>query len=184
MEDDFKSIGQQFVLHTHYPNYKEFENIFEKIVGDDYSTTTTTVSGQQIDIPENVPEFDEPRDKFFKYLEFKLLHQRMYDFKCIRGWTIYYTNGGYQGLHVHTGDLEYNTFSAVIHLDDVIPHEKNKFNGMLFTIMPYPNGFQLPGHYQSHAGGVVALDGRVWHGVYPTDTIRRTIVYDIEFTRK
>ena len=55
---------------------------------------------------------------------------------------------------------------------------------MLFSIMPEPSGYQHPQHFPSVQGGIVCLEGKVWHGVYPTDSIRRTVVYDIEYKRK
>ena len=101
--------------------------------------------------------------------------------KVIRAWTITYNKNGYQGIHVHTGDMNYKTFSVVLHMDDVITTKENKYDGVLFTLMPEPNGYQHPGHYLSQAGGVVMLDGRVWHGVYPTSTQRRSFIVDFEY---
>jgi len=183
MFEEYKEVANQWIYQTHYPHYKDFEVMFDKIISDDESHGTTTVSGEQITIPEHVPEYKEIRQKFFNWLENQMSFKNICYFKCIKSWIISYDKGGYQGLHVHTGDPNYNTFSAVIHLDDIQPHDKNKFNGMLFTLMPETDGFQHPNHFQSKPGGVVCLDGRVWHGVYPTDTSRRTVVYDIEFAR-
>lgn len=186
MIQNFKEVANQWILHSNYPQYKEFEILFDKIIADDESEGTTTVDGEQIYIPKDNPEYQEIQNRFFKWLETQFEFKGFYDFKCIESWIIYYQKGGYQGLHVHQGDMNKNTFSAVIHLDTVpIEHNsKNKFNGMLWTLMPEPDGYQHPDHFASVEGGVVCLDGRVWHGVYPTDSIRRTVVYDIEYKRK
>jgi len=185
MNQNYKEVGTQWTYHTLYPQYKEFEVLFDKIIADDQSEGTTTVSGEQIYIPKE-SDYQRIQDRFFEWLETQLSFKNITDFKCIESWIIYYQKGGYQGLHVHQGDMNKNTFSAVIHLDDINIHHNtsNKFNGMLFSIMPESSGYQHPQHFPSVAGGVVCLDGRVWHGVYPTDSIRRTVVYDIEYKRK
>ena len=183
MEQNFKEVGDQWILHTHYPQYKEFEVLFDKIISDDQSQGTTTVDGEQIYIPKDNFEYNQIQDRFFEWLEQQFKFKNMYNLKCIESWIIYYQKGGYQGLHVHQGDMGKKTFSAVIHLDTVpiLHNTKNKFNGMLWTLMPEPNGYQHPDHFASVEGGVVCLEGKVWHGVYPTDSIRRTVVYDIEY---
>lgn len=183
---NYKEVGNQWTYQSHYPQYKEFEVLFDKIIADDESTGTTTVSGDQIYIPKDNEDYKRIQDRFFHWLQEQSAFKDMYDFTCIESWIIYYQKGGYQGLHVHQGDMSKNTFSAVIHLDDINIHHdtKNKFNGMLFSLMPEQDGFQHPQHFPSVAGGVVCLDGRVWHGVYPTESTRRTVVYDIEYKRK
>lgn len=175
---NYNQVANQWTFETSYPNHQDFEVLFKEIVADDTSSTTTTNGGKQLDIPQ---KYDTLQHDFLKWLEWQLQFKNMHDFKCIKSWIIYYDQGGYQGAHVHTGELDYNKFSAVIHLDDVVPTPEHKFNGMLWTLMPEPDGFQHPQHFQSRQGGVVCLDGRVWHGVYPTNTMRRTIVYDIEY---
>tara|TARA_B100001057_G_scaffold174955_1_gene175588 strand:+ start:6912 stop:7469 length:558 start_codon:yes stop_codon:yes gene_type:complete len=184
--ENYKEVANQWTWHSLYPQYKEFEVLFDQIIADDESTGTTTVDGEQIYIPKDNQDYQRIRDRFFLWLEQQPAFKDMTEFKCIESWIIYYQKGGYQGLHVHQGDMDKNTFSAVIHLDDVpVYHNtKNKFNGMLFSIMPEPNGYQHPQHFPSVQGGIVCLEGKVWHGVYPTDSIRRTVVYDIEYKRK
>ena len=184
--ENYKEVANQWTWHSRYPQYKEFEVLFDQIIADDESTGTTTVDGEQIYIPKDNQDYQRIQDRFFLWLEQQLAFKNITEFKCIESWIIYYQKGGYQGLHVHQGDMDKNTFSAVIHLDDVpIYHNtKNKFNGMLFSIMPEPTGYQHPQHFPSVQGGIVCLEGKVWHGVYPTDSIRRTVVYDIEYKRK
>ena len=59
MEQNFKEVGDQWILHTHYPQYKEFEVLFDKIISDDQSQGTTTVDGEQIYIPKDNFEYNQ-----------------------------------------------------------------------------------------------------------------------------
>jgi|TARA_B100001093_G_scaffold395101_1_gene381941 hypothetical protein len=60
-------------------------------------------------------------------------------------------------------------------------NEQSADNGMLYTLMPNPDGTQLMTQFGPYPGRTVILDGRVWHGVYPAKAPRRTFVVDFDF---
>ena len=44
--ENYKEVADQWVWHSRYPQYKEFETLFDNIIADDESTGTTTVDGE------------------------------------------------------------------------------------------------------------------------------------------
>ena len=60
-------------------------------------------------------------------------------------------------------------------------NEQSADNGMLYTLMPNPDGTQLMTQFGPYPGRTVIMDGRVWHGVYPAKAPRRTFVVDFDF---
>ena len=51
--ENYKEVADQWTWHSLYPQYREFEVLFDKIIADDESTGTTTVDGEQIYIPKD-----------------------------------------------------------------------------------------------------------------------------------
>lgn len=73
-------------------------------------------------------------------------------------------------------------FTAVLYLTDIeTKHIDQKNGGALWTFHIEKNEIihQL---YSYGAGKVVFLGGNVWHGTYPTHSVRKVFVCDFEYT--
>ena len=144
-DDNIQSVNNQWIITSHYPDYKKFEKLFEQD-GKDISDNTTTANGEQIDLEseKTSSKWDDLKPDYLDWVlsKVKSFTLPIEKLKVIRAWTITYNKNGYQGIHVHTGDMDYKTFSVVLHMDDVITSKDNKYDGVLFTLMPEPNGHQ------------------------------------------
>ena len=87
--ENYKEVADQWTWHSLYPQYREFEVLFDKIIADDESTGTTTVDGEQIYIPKDNQDYQRIQDRFFLWLEQQLAFKNITEFKCIESWIIY-----------------------------------------------------------------------------------------------
>jgi hypothetical protein len=100
--------------------------------------------------------------------------------KVSKCWCVDYNDGGYQAIHNHGPGC----ISMVMAMDSqpsTGDNTQSADNGMLYTLMPNPDGTQLMTQFGPYPGRTVILDGRVWHGVYPAKAPRRTFVVDFDF---
>ena len=102
--------------------------------------------------------------------------------KVSKTWCVDYYDYGYQAIH-HHGPL---CISMVMFMDDQqqVSGSENGMtaqNGMLYTLMPHPDGTMLYNQFGPIPGRTIIMDGRVWHGVYPCKAPRRSFVVDFDF---
>ena len=182
----------QFIIETHCPFIEEFEVLFNN-KGPDDSEGKFTINGYQFDVTNEIKESQhkwgnqwDVSDKVIgltKWVEAKCRGQMIpiKNLKINMSWCIDYHEGGYQGLHSH-GD---KAISVVFHLDDqpdLDGKEKDKASyGMLYTIMPQPDGTCLLQNHIPKRGQCIILDSKVYHGVYPVKGQRRTVVIDYDY---
>ena len=69
--------------------------------------------------------------------------------------------------------------SSVMFFDSLQPTKDNPFNGFFYTILQDPNGYTYD-HKFHPSPKVVVMDDRVWHGAYPTEDMRRCLVWDFD----
>lgn len=173
MTDKLEASCNQFILETECPFIDEFEVIFQNL-------DKLTPSGCNYDTTEYIKK---DFNHVTKWVQDKCYTNKIpiKNLKINMSWCIDYNEGGYQGLHSH-GD---QAISVVFHLDDqpdLDGKEKDKASyGMLYTIMPEPNGSQIVRNYISKRGQCIILDGKVFHGVYPVKGSRRTVVIDFDY---
>ena len=102
--------------------------------------------------------------------------------KVSKTWCDDYYDFGNQAIH-HHGPL---CISMVMFMDEqqVVSEKVNGMtaqNGMLYTLMPHPDGTMLYNQFGPYPGRTILMDGRVWHGVYPCKAPRRSFVVDFDF---
>jgi len=181
----------QFIIETHCPFIDELEALFQTRSADT-SKDTFTINGYQFDVTTEITEQSrkwgtqwDVSDKVVglaKWVEGKCRGQMIpiKNLKINMSWCIDYNEDGYQGLHSH-GEL----LSVVFHLDDQPPLEAYEADrasyGMLYSIMPQPDGTQIVKNYIPKRGQCIIMDGKVFHGVYPVKGPRRTVVVDFDF---
>jgi len=192
LSDKCSRSMNQFIIETQCPFIDEFEVLFQN-KGADSSKDTFTINGYQFDVTTEVTEQSrkwgtqwDVSDKVIgltKWVEGKCRGQGIpiKNLTIDMSWCIDYNEDGYQGLHSH-GD---KAISVVFHLDDQ-PHLDGKdiskaSYGMLYTIMPEPDGTQNVRNYIPKRGQCVIMDGKVFHGVYPVKAPRRSVVIDFAY---
>ena len=97
--------------------------------------------------------------------------------------TINYFPGGWQAGHFPTEkykQLQQKVCFLVLCSWIHEPTRDNPFNGCLYTIMQDPNGYTYDHKFHPTPGKVVVMDDRVWHGTYPTEDLRRCLVWDFD----
>ena len=136
----------------------------------------------------NFPPIDQNKfdkinwDKLLNWV-MKQIRRNMVPVKSIKVskcWCVDYNDGGYQAIHNH-GPLCISMVMAMDSQPTTGTNEQSADNGMLYTLMPNPDGTQLMTQFGPYPGRTVIMDGRVWHGVYPAKAPRRTFVVDFDF---
>ena len=92
-DDNIQSVNNQWIITSHYPDYKKFEKLFEQD-GKDISDNTTTANGEQIDL-ESEKTSCKWTDLKQDYLDWILSKVKSFTLpieklKVIRAWTITY----------------------------------------------------------------------------------------------
>ena len=136
----------------------------------------------------NFPPIDQNKfdninwDKLLKWVMSQIRRNRVpiKSIKVSKCWCVDYNDGGYQAIHNH-GPMCISMVMAMDAQPTTGTNEQSADNGMLYTLMPNPDGSQLMTQFGPYPGRTVILDGRVWHGVYPAKKPRRTFVVDFDF---
>ena len=192
MPVDFQlqSAMNLWVAETHYPDWKNLEELFVN-KGPDQSSVKTIFNGWQFDTTEAIKKYK--LDEWVQGLcsKYKVPIKNL---KVNQSWCIIYEDGGYQHLHCHGPTL----ISMVIHLDSQPPlwSEGTESNivigsdgnnkivgqyGMLYSIMPGGHNEMIVNNWAPEPGQCIIFDGRVFHGVYPANAGRRTVIVDFDF---
>ena len=100
---------------------------------------------------------------------------RIKDFK--KAWGVKYPPGAYSGLHSHQPGKQ---LTSVLFLDTPKPSVEYPLAGCLTTLQPTNSEIQYLTH-KPIEGKMVILDGKVWHGSYPTLEDRHVFVVDFEY---
>ena len=115
-----------------------------------------------------------------EYLEYLKKHVNSLPFENIRhtkSWWVDYPKHSYAGLHAHQPG---RNFTCILFLDDYIEEEDHPHAGYLYTVLNNENKITYE-EWKPEAGTLVIMDGRVWHGTYPTRHKRRVFVVDFEY---
>ena len=182
--------NQHWIVSAIYPDYQDMEKFFD-FSDSDISAGTCKVSGIQRPIEDD--EWIEERNKYKEWLldifsQIKLpiskITERNSQAQEYRAWTINYFPGGWQAGHFHSTDKIQQSnerfASSVMMFDYIKPSKKNRFNGCLYTTLQDPNGYTYDHKFHPEPGRVVVMDDRVWHGTYPTEENRRSLVWDFD----
>ena len=185
--------NQQWVVCAMYPYYKSLEKFFD-FTNEDYkdiSKGSCTVNGIQKPLADE--EWDKERTEYKEWLldtfrqvqvPIKQINEDWEGGEQYKAWTINYFPGGWQAGHFHSTqrfDQQNKRFaSSVMFFDTIQPTKKNPFNGCLYTILQDVNGYTYDHKFHPEPGKVVVFDDRVWHGAYPTQDMRRSLVWNFD----
>jgi len=181
MTDKLDATMNQFILETEYPSIDEFEIIFQNL-------DSFTQSGANYDTTEYIKK---NFDHVTKWVEDKCQTNKIpiKNLKISLSSCIAYGDGQYQPMHNHEPGP---VISVVFYLDgqteptyegkDIVGTKTRQTTfGMLYTIMPQPDGTCLLQNHIPKRGQCIILDSKVFHGVYPVKGQRRTVVVDFDF---
>jgi len=169
-----QALDTWVVDDLYYSGYKKFLKLFdnsnERHV--DYGNGTLYYK-KDMQYPTDI----DPREEYLMFIKFQLqdLPIRIKDFK--KAWGVKYPPGGYSGLHSHQPGKQ---LTSVLFLDTPKPSVEYPLAGCLTTLQPTNSEITYLTH-KPIEGKMVILDGKVWHGSYPTLEDRHVFVVDFEY---
>jgi len=172
-----QALDTWVVDDLYYSGYKKFLKLFdnsnERHV--DYGNGTLYYK-KDMQYPTDI----DPREEYLMFIKFQLqdLPIRIKDFK--KAWGVKYPPGGYSGLHSHQPGKQ---LTSVLFLDTPKPSVEYPLAGCLTTLQPTDSEITYLTH-KPIEGKMVILDGKVWHGSYPTLEDRHVFVCDFEYEGK
>ena len=186
-QDVVTAMMNQFLIETHYPSIDEFEVLFQN-KGPDDSEGKSTINGYQFDVTNRIKkDFNHVTE----WIEGKCRANKIpiKNLKISLSSCIAYGDGQYQPMHNHEPGP---VISVVFYLDgqteptykgkDIVGTKTRQTTfGMLYTIMPQPDGTCLLQNHIPKRGQCLILDGKVFHGVYPVKKLRRSVVIDFDY---
>ena len=184
--------NQHWIVSAVYPDYQDMEKLFD-FTNSDISNGSCTVDGIQKPLDDDDWKLERNRYKewllnIFSQINLPIqsITERNSDEQQHKAWTINYFPGGWQAGHFHATDkvAQHNKrfASSVMFFDDIRPSKTNKFNGCLYTTLQDTNGYTYDHKFHPSPGRVVVMDDRVWHGTYPTQDNRRSLVWDFDIS--
>lgn len=159
-----------------YPTYKKFEKIFT-----DYDKKHKDYGNGWLHYKTDMAyptDIDETLD-FHRFIKACIADSRLpikvLDFK--KAWGVKYPPGAYSGLHSHTPGKQLTAVLCLSYIeqDDIYP-----LAGSLVTLQPLDHEINYVQH-KLKPGDCVIMDGRVYHGTYPTLNERRVFVCDFDY---
>ena len=169
-----QALDTWVVDDLYYSGYKKFLKLFdnsnERHV--DYGNGTLYYK-KDMQYPTDI----DPREEYLMFIKLQLqdLPIRIKDFK--KAWGVKYPPGGYSGLHSHQPGKQ---LTSVLFLDTPKPSVEYPLAGCLTTLQPTNSEITYLTH-KPIEGKMVILDGKVWHGSYPTLEDRHVFVVDFEY---
>ncbi len=168
-------IADYWIKKAKYSDYDKFNELFDEDLGVQQHTDHGGA------ILKYNPDFKYPYqiDKEEKYLEFLKQTLAPFRFDSItfeKCWWIRYPEGTYSGLHTHQ---PLRKLTSVLFLNTLELHNDKPLAGKLKCITQNPvTGELVSDINKCIAGDVIIMDGKVFHGVYPTLEERRAFVCD------
>ena len=159
-----------------YPTYKKFEKIFENYDNKhkDYGNGWLYYKNDMA-YPKDL---DGTLD-FHRFIKACIadsgLPIKVKDFQ--KAWGVKYEPGAYSGLHSHTPGKQ---LTAVLFLTHVEQNDLYPLAGSLVTLQPLDHEINYVQHTPK-PGDCIIMDGKVYHGTYPTLNERRVFVCDFEY---
>ena len=125
------------------------------------------------------PEAVDPELDFQKFIKKCLIESELPITmgKCLKAWGLKYPPGSYSGMHCHQPGKQ---LTCVMFLDNEVVSEQYPLAGSLVTLQPFEHDINHV-RVKPTPGGVVIMDGRVFHGTYPTLNNRRVFVCDFSY---
>lgn len=170
-----KALDTWVVDDLYYPGWKKFLKLFESYYDRhiDYGNGTLYYK-KDMSYPTDI----DPKEEYLAFIKFQLqnLPIRVKDFQ--KAWGVKYPPGAYSGLHSHVPGKQ---LTSVLFLDTPKPSITYPLAGSLTTLQPTPDSTINYIQHKPIAGKLVIMDGKVFHGTYPTLEDRHVFVVDMEY---
>lgn len=171
-----KSLTTWVVDGNRYPTYKKFEQLFT-----DYDKKHKDYGNGWLHYKNDMAyptDIDGTLD-FHRFIKACIadsgLPIKVLDFK--KAWGVKYPPGAYSGLHSHTPGKQ---LTAVLCLNHIEQDDTYPLAGSLVTLQPTDHEINYVQH-KLKPGDCVIMDGKVYHGTYPTLNDRRVFVCDFDY---
>ena len=172
-------IPDYWISKDKYADYNKFLELFDSPPKShvDYGGAIIQYNDDDFSYPYNVDQqgiylewIKKSIEKFqFKNVKFK---------KC---WWLTYPENTFSGLHTHE-DRGQRIMTCVMFLNTISVSTLTPLNGKLKAITMNPvTGELVSDMIKCIAGDVVVMDGKVYHGVYPTLEERKVFVVDFTY---
>jgi len=172
-------IPDYWISKDKYQDYNKFLELFDNPPKShvDYGGAIIQYNDDDFSYPYNVDQqgiylewIKKSIEKFqFKNVKFK---------KC---WWLTYPENTFSGLHTHE-DRGQRIMTCVMFLNTISVSTLTPLNGKLKAITMNPvTGELVSDMIKCIAGDVVVMDGKVYHGVYPTLEERKVFVVDFTY---
>tara|TARA_B110000908_G_scaffold48139_1_gene58796 strand:- start:457 stop:1062 length:606 start_codon:yes stop_codon:yes gene_type:complete len=172
-------IPDYWISKDKYADYNKFLDLFDNPPKShvDYGGAIIQYNDDDFSYPYNVDQqgiylewIKKSIEKFqFKNVKFK---------KC---WWLTYPENTFSGLHTHE-DRGQRIMTCVMFLNTISVSTLTPLNGKLKAITMNPvTGELVSDMIKCIAGDVVVMDGKVYHGVYPTLEERKVFVVDFTY---
>jgi hypothetical protein len=166
------------ITENFYPGWEKFLKLFDDKIYDtkkDKLMDYVFYTQGEMEYPEAVdPELD-----FQKFIKKCIIESELPITmgKCLKAWGLKYPPGSYSGMHCHQPGKQ---LTCVMFLDNEVVSEQYPLAGSLVTLQPFEHDINHV-RVKPTPGGVVIMDGRVFHGTYPTISDRRVFVCDFSY---
>ena len=165
---------QQWVIESDFPDYQQFEYLFDGLEDnrDDMNTHTNNGIQHYYEVDEIDSITNTVRQRANEILQEQNAPMRVGN--ADSAWTITYGPGGWQALHNHA--YRHHIITTVLYFDT--NESNNMHDGAFYSMFSEPNGDQFCQVFPYWAGKFILAEGAMFHGAYPTTTTRRTLVID------
>ena len=161
---------------NHYPTWQKFLKIFEN-----YDKKHKDYGNGWLHYKEEMAyptDIDGVLD-FHRFIKACIADSKLpiqvKDFK--KAWGVDYEPGAYSGLHSHTPGQQ---LTAVLFLTHAEQNEQYPLAGSLITLQPLDHEINYVQHTPK-PGDCIIMDGKVYHGTYPTLNQRKVFVCDFDY---
>jgi len=170
-----KALDTWVVDDLYYPGWKKFLNLFDNYYDRhiDYGNGTLYYK-KDMSYPTDI----DPKEEYLQFIEFQLQNLPIRVKGFSKAWGVKYPPGAYSGLHSHVPGKQ---LTSVLFLDTPKPNITYPLAGSLTTLQPTPDSTINYIQHKPIAGKLVIMDGKVYHGTYPTLEDRHVFVVDMEY---
>ena len=158
----------------HYPEYRRFDKLFtENNIGHKDWGNGWLYYKKDMQYPEDL----DPEKHFHEFIKKSCtgLPIKITNFK--KSWGVKYIAGAYSGMHSHVPGRQ---LTAVLFLTTSIHSQEYPLAGNLVTLQPTNHEINYVAT-PAIQGNIVIMDGRVYHGTYPTLNERKVFVCDFDY---
>jgi hypothetical protein len=172
--DEFElSLLPTWYVETEYKDYAKFKELFDIDSNKHRDSGDSNVFYlQNYEYPSIIDN-----EEYLNFLKEHIGKEPFKNIKHSKSWWVDYPENSYAGMHSHTPG---RNITCILFLDDYVEEEQHPHAGYLYAVLDSDIGITYQ-EWKPEAGKLVILDGRVWHGTYPTKHSRSVFVVDLEY---